>query len=459
MQLTTEQKRALSKLQQLEKIEDFSEGIFFGLPSCGKTQVIASLIESTQIQNSGTEKTIDVVVTHYSAIYETGKMLKKSDVSDHVFIINGAGDFNYLETKLKSVRRIVILCMDTHFRRVCDVLRDSIVTRIVFDNTDCLNISGFESPNTIITWFVTSHIRILTKRAKSMKSKFWKLVSFCMNSSETVEMEYALDVSDIHTEGVDRTILFSEPDNRVMNSASKKLFDEGRDTLAVQCLQGQNIRREDASIFFRKQTFEKLQDECPICYEKNSELPRMVTPCCENNFCARCFASLLDVSNACPICRSRFDTEDCFKVHSAPIAALKGIVEEAGSLIKTLAQEPSSKIMVVATQRYFGSIVELMWRVGIDIGIDFIEISGNRYALKKRIEAFSHDKNQLAVLEQRTIGFAPIRIHKLTHVIFIGGTSANTVHHWTTRATTPKTIQKLPEAIFLQSVYDQAFNL
>jgi hypothetical protein len=96
-----------------------------------------------------------------------------------------------------------------------------------------------------------------------------------------------------------------------------------------------------------------------------------------------------------------------------------------------------------------------MWRVGID----FIEISGNRYSLKKRTDAFTIEKNQLAVVEQRTIGFAPIRINRLTHVIFIGGTSSNTVHHWTTRSVTPKTIQDLPEAIFIQSIYDHAFNL
>jgi hypothetical protein len=455
MELTSDQARALSTLQNFEKNGDFSEGIFCGPPSCGKTQVIAALIESTKVINTELEKTIDIFVTHYSSIYETSKIFKKLSISDDVFVINGPCNFKYLETKLKTVRRIVVLCMDTHFRRVCDIVSESIVTRIVFDNAECLNISGFQSPNTRGIWFVTSHIRIMAKRAKSIKSKFWKLIAFTLNSHDTVEIGYDRVIPDLHSQGLNRVILFSEPDIRVMNSAAKKLFDEGRDALAVQCVQGQDIRKEDASIILREQTFEKLQDECPICYEKVDNLPRVITPCCENNMCTRCFASWVDVSNACPICRTRFDTSTCYKVHSFPIVVLKGIVEETSRTIRLLIQDPSSKILVVATHRFFGSIIELMWRVGID----FIEISGNRYSLKKRTDAFTIEKNQLAVVEQRTIGFAPIRINRLTHVIFIGGTSSNTVHHWTTRALTPKTIQDLPEAIFIQSIYDHAFNL
>jgi hypothetical protein len=96
-----------------------------------------------------------------------------------------------------------------------------------------------------------------------------------------------------------------------------------------------------------------------------------------------------------------------------------------------------------------------MWRVNVQ----FVEISGNRHSIRKRIDTFSGENNQIAVLEQRTVGFAPIRIHRLTHVIFIGGTSTNTVNHWTTRAVTPINMSSLPEAIFIQSVYDEAFHL
>lgn len=455
MELTLIQKNALAQIRDFESGTDLQQGILYGPPACGKTQVITNLIEGNRPRPGQVGKRIDVVVTHYSCIYEICKTLRRSKVSNEVFVINGQGDFRYLQTKLRSVGRIVVLCMDTHFRRVCDLLRDVQVSRIVFENVECLNICAFEPPDTSNIWFVTSHEKVLAKRARTLKSKFWRTIAFAKEAHEGVQMDYEETVPNIVAHGSNNVTMFSEPDKRVMNSAAKKLFDDGRDSLAISCIAGQNVRREDASIILNKKSFDKLQEICPICYEERNDLPRIVTPCCENNFCAKCFVACLEVSNACPMCRTICDETACYKIHSTPIVVIRDIVEETGRIIRSLQQTESPKILVVATQRFFGSIVELMWRVDLD----FVELSGNRYTMRKRTEKFASEPNSLAVVEHGTMGFAPIRLTRLTHVVFIGGVSPCTMRHWTSRAITPKTLSSLPESVLVQSVYDLAFQL
>lgn len=424
------------------------EIVLAGPPSSGRTHaVVAAIRDKPEIgprDRDGT-RVANVVVAHYAAVSETAALAIGAGVRD-VVCINKPGDFSSLADAKERAGPLLVVCRDTHFARLCDHLHALSVQRLVFDNIESLRARNYAIIRCEAIWLVCtpslvadpSRSKARTHREARMAALEGRIVRIRPEPSQHLQTRERTFYSEIATPPLLATI--------------EALFEVGRPIVAAACLPCNNVRREDAPRVLGQKAAARLADACPICYEDRG--PRIVTTCCQNNFCANCLVKHLRVSRACPVCRADIKIGECTSVSESAIPRMYGIAEETRRLLRRCLEPPGDgRVLVVSGGGVEGAVWDLLWFAEVP----FVDIRGNNLAVAKRVREFETGSARVAIVRNDEMKLAPIRTPELAHVVFLGRLTEAEKEHWASRGAGPRS-QRLPDTHSVESIYEDLFG-
>ena len=418
------------------------EFVLVGTPSSGRTHAILSAIKEKPVISTGDRNCdANILVVHYSAICNIVSRAKAEGIGS-VLCIKSQGDFADFADFTSVGGEILVVCLDIHFNRLCDNLRDVSVQRVVFDNLESLRVKNYSVLSCRSKWFVCTPSLLEAPRPRCRTHREARMAFL---AGKSVHMPPRMEC---YTE----KMLFREVSTIPLLSAIKVLYDQGKRHLASACLPCENVRLADAPSVLGPEPSERLKDACPICYEDRG--PRIVVPCCKQNFCAKCLVRHLQGSQTCPMCRSQIDIYSCISVSEIAIPRISGIIGETRKLVRKCMAHGNPKILIVAGRGVYDSVWEIMWHADID----FVDIRGNNQAIHSKIQQFSSDSSRVGVVRNHHLRMAPIRTPSLTHVIFLGHLKREEQAHWASRGIGPHSVRP-PKVYSLESVYDSVFHV
>ena len=424
------------------------EIVLAGPPSSGRTHaVVAAIRDRPEIgpRDRDGARAANVVVAHYAAVSETAQRARGAGVRD-IVCINKPGDFSLLADAKDRAGPLLVVCRDTHFARLCDHLHAFRVQRIVFDNVESLRARNYAILRCEVIWLVCrpalvadpSRTKARTHREARMAALEGRIVRILPEPSQHRQTRERIFYSEIATPPLLATI--------------EALFEVGRRALAEACLPCNNVRREDAPRVLGEKAAARLADACPICYEDRG--PRIVTTCCQNNFCAHCLVKHLRVSRACPVCRAEVKVGECTSVSDVAIPRMYGIAEETRRLLRRCLNPPGDgKVLVVSGGGVEGAVWDLLWFADVP----FVDIRGNNLAVAKRIREFATGSARVGIVRNDEMKLAPLRTPDLAHVVFLGRLTQEEKEHWATRGSGPHS-QVLPDTHSIESIYEDLFG-
>lgn len=211
-----------------------------------------------------------------------------------------------------------------------------------------------------------------------------------------------------------------------------------------------NLRICDVEYVYKETACQRLVEPCPICMIHDENIPRLVVPCCEQNFCAKCLATHLCASSTCPMCRATLDLSDCTSVSETHISILGDILHEAKNFFGSVLEDPEARVLVVSGTEILYCPCHLVAHVGID----YVLLDGNMQTIKKRVSSFSRGAPKVAIIFSPRMGLASIRLPNVSHVVFLGYTSQRDIAHWSLRSYNPMKPNH-PKCYLLESAYSK----
>lgn len=443
-------------IRSLEEATRHGEFVLSGDPSSGRTQAMIEAIAARPvISREPLERGVaaNVVVVHYSAVSETAARASSLGVADILCVKTPAG-FGGLDPE-RVCGPLLIVCLDTLFGKLCPKLARVSVQRIVFDNLESLRVNSYPVVRCEAKWFVCTP-RLLDAPRPRSKSRTRREARLARSEGRVVETKSAQGFR------APKSVLYRETSTSCLMSTIGVLYKKKRTALATACLPCENLRRADAGLVLDERAVSRLGDACPVCYESAPPpaCPKVVVPCCKNNFCAECIVRHLAQSRACPMCRADVEINSCTSVSERLVLRVGGIVSETRSLLSKCLREPGAKVLVVSGAGVDDSVADLMWHAEID----FVDIRGNGRTIERRLRDFSQEdraRSKVAVVRNHQLGFAPIRTPPLTHVIFAGHLTRDEQMHWASRGATANeaSARPGPKTFAIQSVYDATFKV
>lgn len=443
------EKLAMEDAMTAESMADGDGSVLFGPPSSGKTEVILRTIHEKPIVRPGLHACdVNVFVVHYAAVSDAYRRAKGMGVRN-LFCVKKPSDFKIIVPRMSSMATICVICRDALFRRLCDHLENVTVQRLVFDNIESLRIKNYSNLRCNFKWFLTAALDRMSSRDSRTKSRILKEAKHAYRDGRVVKIRHTPPQTVL-----DRVAVYREIDPRNLNVTISALYNKEDYRLAESCLPCENVRRCDIEMVYRNQTCERIHDTCPICYEQKRHIPRIVVPCCENNFCAECLVKHIAGNPTCPMCRKSVDLHSCVSVSNVCVQKMGSFVQETKKTITECLLDPLARVLVVSGRDIFNSISDLMWHTELD----YVDICGNNYLLDKRIRDFATSQLRLGIVRHHQIGLGPIRIPGVTHIVFVGYFSEQERAHWSSRSVGPHT-EYMPKTFSMESVYNRTFNV
>lgn len=437
----------LARMESLEA--DGGEFVLAGDPSSGRTAAVIESVRARPVIAKSAEKCYaNVVVVHFSAVSDLVRRAKSAGIQ-RVVPIRTRTDFAGITDTVACSETIFFACIDVHFARLCQSLHALAVQRIVFDNLDALRGLNYPIVSCHAKWFVCTPELLDRPRPRARAVREARLAHA---QGRTVLAPRAR--AGLARDAGPELVMYRETTTAFLVATVNALYRNGRESLAAACLPCQNIRTADAPRILGDAVSAKLGDACPICLEDAG--PRLVVPCCNNNFCAECLARHLasrgTSPRTCPMCRAGVDIHSCMIVSETVIPRVRGIVLETKSLIRRCLRDANAKVLVVAGAGIDNAVADLMWHTETP----YIDIRGNSATIEKRLNQFRDESlaARVAVVRNHNLRFAPIRTPALTHVVFVGFLTRREQAHWETRGAGPQ-----PKTFSIESVYDAVFKI
>jgi hypothetical protein len=309
------------------------DSILFGPPSSGKTEAILRTIHDRPMVRPGTNPCdANVFVVHYAAIADAYKRAKNMGVRN-LFCVRKPPDFKRLAPSIHAMANICVVCKDAMFNRLCDHLHGVTVQRLVIDDIESIRVKNYNMDiHCNFKWFLTADLERLTVAHKipRVKSTLLRETRSALAHGRVTGLEHT-PPKTIR----DMVVVNAENNPRNLNATISAIYTKEENHLAEACLPCENVRRCDIDMVYRRHTCEKLRDACPICFEQKQNVARIVTPCCENNSCAECFAKNAMQNDACRMCRQTIDLQNCTCVSSVSVTRMGSIVQELKNQSKT----------------------------------------------------------------------------------------------------------------------------
>lgn len=163
---------------------------------------------------------------------------------------------------------------------------------------------------------------------------------------------------------------------------------------------------------------------CPICFEEPENY--LITPCCQQGFCAPCLLLSISVKPFCPLCRSSVVPSKCKKlltkdlssniiVDNSAEAAVEQLPKKNDALLNILKENPTGKFLIFS--RYdnpFDALESSLEGLGIHVK----HLKGNKDAIKSTLHKFECGRIQCLLLNSQFAG-AGLNITAATHVILL----------------------------------------
>lgn len=415
-------------------------GVISGPPSCGKTETVIRLA----LGGRGAS----VIVAHFSAIADVCARI--AALGAPVAAVGALADIEPAAQALAQGGFAVAVCTDLHYAPLMEAAarHGASLERTVFDSAEALAVRRRAPPEDAgFMWYVIS------MPLESIGERFWTLIG---GRAEESSIEFPPGSRAFGGAPECEKRLYRVPDDRVMIEAAKRLFAAGENETASACLPGIVVDSDDADKIFGDRIRGRLEDNCPVCLEPAGDadrrrVPMAVAPLCGHVFCAACLCSL-GPAPPCPLCRAPLCPAACMFVARAPVPYMTGAVSVMRRTIAECLAEAGSKTLVVAGVLEGDDITGILTRADIR----FVDLCGNRSAMRRRIEEFAAPGACVALARSHLLELTGLRLPALTNVVFFGSFSRESVDYWTTRSAAPAA-PRLPRAIAVEAA-DPRFN-
>lgn len=151
---------------------------------------------------------------------------------------------------------------------------------------------------------------------------------------------------------------------------------------------------------------------CNICYEdliknKNTLVPTLVK-CCSNKFCFKCINLWLSNSNMCPLCKYSLKKEDLFLISEDVNEEENEIIDESVPnpefdkmknlkiLIKNIFNSNDNTRLIIFSSSEYS--LEKIENILNNLNINYTELKGNKYIIKKNLESFYNGANSILLV-------------------------------------------------------------
>jgi hypothetical protein len=157
--------------------------------------------------------------------------------------------------------------------------------------------------------------------------------------------------------------------------------------------------------------------ECAICYSEIEE--PLITPCCNQIFCASCILTSLTHIPSCPLCRSVINANNLKSINSGKKLqkSLPERLTKQKALINVLKNNPNGKFLIFSHyENPFIFIENEIKQLGINVG----QIKGNKYAIDNMIKKFTNGDISVLLINSNSTSTG-LNLDSATHIIFYHG--------------------------------------
>jgi SNF2 family DNA or RNA helicase len=175
------------------------------------------------------------------------------------------------------------------------------------------------------------------------------------------------------------------------------------------------------SIHSRIESFK--HSACPICFEEPENY--LITPCCQQGFCAPCLLLSMSVKLNCPLCRASITPSKCKKLLTKDLSSniiveadqtqVEQLPKKNDALLKIINENPTGKFLIFS--RYDNPFDALESNLE-NLGIHVKHLKGNKDAIKSTLTKFETGRIQCLLLNSQFAG-AGLNITAATHVILL----------------------------------------
>jgi SNF2 family DNA or RNA helicase len=162
---------------------------------------------------------------------------------------------------------------------------------------------------------------------------------------------------------------------------------------------------------------------CPICFEEPENY--IITPCCQQGFCAPCLLLSISAKPLCPLCRAPIAPSKCKKllikdlssnvIVDNPPEEIEHLPKKNDALLKIIRENPTGKFLIFS--RYDNSFDTLESSLE-GMGIHIKHLKGNKDAIRSTLHKFECGRIQCLLLNSQFAGTG-LNITAATHVILL----------------------------------------
>jgi SNF2 family DNA or RNA helicase len=162
---------------------------------------------------------------------------------------------------------------------------------------------------------------------------------------------------------------------------------------------------------------------CPICFEEPENY--IITPCCQQGFCAPCLLLSISAKPLCPLCRAPIAPSKCKKLLTKDLSSnvivdnppeeIEHLPKKNDALLKIIRENPTGKFLIFS--RYDNSFDTLESSLE-GMGIHIKHLKGNKDAIKSTLHKFECGRIQCLLLNSQFAGTG-LNITAATHVILL----------------------------------------
>lgn len=162
---------------------------------------------------------------------------------------------------------------------------------------------------------------------------------------------------------------------------------------------------------------------CPICFEEPENY--IITPCCQQGFCAPCLLLSISAKPLCPLCRAPIAPSKCKKLLTKDLSSnvivdnppeeIEHLPKKNDALLKIIRENPTGKFLIFS--RYDNSFDTLESSLE-GMGIHIKHLKGNKDAIRSTLHKFECGRIQCLLLNSQFAGTG-LNITAATHVILL----------------------------------------
>jgi chaperonin cofactor prefoldin len=162
---------------------------------------------------------------------------------------------------------------------------------------------------------------------------------------------------------------------------------------------------------------------CPICFEEPDNY--IITPCCQQGFCAPCLLLSISAKPFCPLCRASIAPSKCKKLLTKDLSSnvivdnppeeIEQLPKKNDALLKIIRENPTGKFLIFS--RYDNSFDTLETSLE-GLGVHIKHLKGNKDAIRSTLHKFECGRIQCLLLNSQFAGTG-LNITAATHVILL----------------------------------------